>query len=136
MDTWDELYLAAKKECGLREASPSIKTHRTVCAIQSASGKIYTGFSIESGSGVMDMCAERVAALRMYADSGETVIRNIMILSDKRPLDRPENYPCGVCREFLMQLSPKNADTNIMVSYEPKKGVRLGSLIPNWHGKL
>ena len=135
MDTWDELYLAAKKECGLREASEYVSSHKKVCAIQSASGKIYTGFSIESKSGVMDLCAERVAALRMYADSGETVISNIMIFSDRPPLDRPENYPCGACLDFLMQLSPKNANTNIMVSYEPKKGVRVGSLLPNWRGK-
>lgn len=40
--------------------------------------------------------------------------------------------PCGACREFLMQLSLKNKDLEIMVNYEKREIVRLEELIPNW----
>lgn len=33
------------------------------------------GFCIESCSGVMNLCAERVAALNMYVNSEQTVVK-------------------------------------------------------------
>jgi len=42
--------------------------------------------------------------------------------------------PCGACREFLMQLSPENRNTEIMVDYAARETVTLGELMPNWWG--
>ena len=42
--------------------------------------------------------------------------------------------PCGACRELLMQLSPKNRYTEIMVDYESRSTVTLGELMPMWWG--
>lgn len=69
MDIWEELYLKAKEQYNPTEVSPFIYAHNVVCAIESEDGRIYTGFCIESASGVMDLCAERVAALNMYMTS-------------------------------------------------------------------
>ena len=44
--------------------------------------------------------------------------------------------PCGACREFLMQLSLKNKDTEIMINYKERKTVRLEKLLPNWWGMM
>lgn len=42
--------------------------------------------------------------------------------------------PCGACRELLMQLSPKNRYTEIMVDYAIRSTVTLGELMPMWWG--
>ena len=133
MDIWEKMYELAKKEYHREEVSPFITAHHVVAAVESASGKIYTGFCIESASGVMNLCAERVAALRMYADSGETVIKRMIAFRDKPPKTNG-GMPCGACREFLMQLSYENRFMEILTDFETRKTVKLIDLVPNWWG--
>lgn len=52
----------------------------------------------------MNLCAERVAALRMYADSGQTVVKRMIAFRDAPPSGGGSGMPCGACREFFMQL--------------------------------
>ena len=133
MDIWEKLYRAAKKEYHPEEASPFIQAHHVVAAIESKSGKIYTGFCIEGASGVINLCAERVAALRMYAEEGETVVKRMIAFRDAPPKDNG-GMPCGACREFFMQLAYENREMEIMTDYEKRETVRLKELIPNWWG--
>jgi cytidine deaminase len=44
--------------------------------------------------------------------------------------------PCGVCREFLMQLSSENENTEIMVDYDNRESVTLKELLPKWWGHM
>ncbi len=133
MDIWEEMYNAAKKEYHPEEVSPFITAHHVVAAVQSESGKIFTGFCIEGASGVIALCAERVAALRMYADTGETKIKR-MIAFRKEPPKVNGGMPCGACREFFMQLDYDNRNMEILTDYETRKVVHLEELIPNWWG--
>lgn len=103
-----------------------------MCALESENGEIYTGFCIESCCGVMNLCAERVAALNMYVNSGQTVIRRLIAFREAPPSDG--GMPCGACREFLMQLSHKNSDMKIMVDYAKREIVTLGEVMPKWWG--
>ncbi len=82
MDIWEKLYLKAKELYAPTEVSPFVYAHHVVCALESENGEIFTGFCIESCSGVMDLCAEQVAALRMYADSGQTVVKRMIAFRD------------------------------------------------------
>lgn len=134
MDIWERLYLKAKEQYAPQDVSPFVYAHHVVCAIESENGEIFTGFCIESCSGVMNLCAERVAALNMYMTSGQTVIKRMIAFRDKAPYGGGSGMPCGACREFLMQLSEKNRNTEIMVDYESRKTVTLGELIPGWWG--
>lgn len=134
MDIWERLYLKAKEQYAPQDVSPFVYAHHVVCAIESENGEIFTGFCIESCSGVMNLCAERVAALNMYMTSGQTVIKRMIAFRDKAPYGGGSGMPCGACREFLMQLSEKNRNTEIMVDYESRKTVTLGELIPQWWG--
>ncbi|WRK54160.1 cytidine deaminase [Coprobacillaceae bacterium CR2/5/TPMF4] len=43
--------------------------------------------------------------------------------------------PCGACREFLMQLSLKNKDMEIMVDYDKRETITLSQLLPMWWGE-
>ena len=133
MDIWEEMYLKAKEEYHPEDVSPFITAHHVVAAVQSESGNIYTGFCIEGASGVMNLCAERVAALKMYATTGETKIKR-MIAFRKEPPKENGGMPCGACREFFMQLSNENKYMEILTDYETRKVVILKDLIPNWWG--
>ena len=75
MDIWEKMYNKAKEQYHPQEISPFITAHHVVCAIESEDGKIYTGFCIEGASGVIILCAERVAALNMYINTGKTVVK-------------------------------------------------------------
>ena len=133
MDIWEEMYLKAKEQYHPEQISPFIQAHHVVAAIQSESGKIFTGFCIEGASGVMNLCAERVAVLNMYINTGETRIKR-MIAFRKEPPKVNGGMPCGACREFLMHLSYENRDMEILTDYESRKVVLLKELVPNWWG--
>ena len=133
-DIWETLYFKAKEQYHPEEVSPFVYAHHVVCALESANGEIYTGFCIESCSGVMDLCAERVAALNMYMHSGQTVVKRLIAFRDKPPFGSGSGMPCGVCREFFMQLSLENRNMEIMVDYEKRQTVTLEKLMPDWWG--
>ena len=126
MDIWEQLYQKANAQYGPREVSPFIYAHHVVCALESENGEIFTGFCIESCCGVLDLCAERAAALNMYLNSGQTRIKRLIAFRDQPP--------CGACREFLMQLDRRNKDMEILVDYKSRKTVTLEALLPNWWG--
>ena len=135
MDIWEKLYLKAKREYHPGEVSPFLYAHHVVCALESENGEIFTGFCIEGCSGVMNLCAERVAALNMYVNSGQTVIKRLIAFRDKPPYGEGSGMPCGACREFFMQLSGENRNMEIMVDYESRKTITLGELLPLWWGE-
>lgn len=135
MDIWETLYKEAQKQYHPQQVTPFLYAHGVVCALKAEDGRIYTGFCIESCCGVMDLCAERVAALNMYVNSGQRVIKRLIAFRDKPPYGGGSGMPCGACREFLMQLSPKNKDTQILVDYDQRQTITLGELMPNWWGE-
>lgn len=135
MDIWEKLYTQAKKEYHPEDVTPFVYAHHVVCALESADGTIYTGFCIEACSGVMNLCAERVAALNMYVNSGQTKIRRLIAFRDETPSGGGSGMPCGACREFLYQLNEENENMEIMVNYETRETVTLKDLMPNWWGK-
>ena len=134
MDIWKQLYEKAREQYHPGEVTPFIYAHHVVCALESENGQIFTGFCVESCSGVLDLCAERVAALNMYVNSGQTAVKRLMAFRDRPPYGGGSGMPCGACREFFMQLNRNNKDMEIMVDYEKRETITLGELIPNWWG--
>lgn len=135
MDIWEKLYLKAKEQYHPEEVSPFIYAHHVVCALESENGEIYTGFCIESCSGVLDLCAERVAALNMYMQSQQTIVKRMIAFRDRPPYGGGSGMPCGACREFFMQLNEKNQDMEIMVDFDTRETVTLKELLPLWWGE-
>lgn len=134
MDIWEKLYQAAKGLYHPQEVSPFLYAHHVVCALEAENGEIFTGFCVESCSGVLDLCAERVAALNMYVNSGQTVIKRLIAFRDKAPSGGGSGMPCGACREFFLQLALENRDMEILVDYETREMATLKELLPNWWG--
>ena len=134
MDIWEQLYEKAKIQYHPEDVTPFMYAHHVVCALESESGEIFTGFCVESCSGVMNLCAERVAALNMYVNSGQTVVKRMIAFRDRAPYGGGSGMPCGACREFFMQLAKENRHMEIMVDYEKRETITLGELIPQWWG--
>ncbi len=137
MDIWNKLYEKALKQYHPQEVSPFIYAHHVVCALEAENGEIFTGFCIEGCSGVINLCAERVAALNMYVNSGQTVVKRLAAFIDAPPSADVEGsgMPCGACREFFYQLDERNENMEILVDLESRKTVTLKELMPNWWGK-
>lgn len=134
MDIWEKLYLKAKEQYHPEDVTPFVYAHHVVCALESENGEIFTGFCIESCSGVMNLCAERVAALNMFVNSGQTVVKRMIAFRDAPPCGGGSGMPCGACREFFMQLSPRNKDAETLVNYETRETITLNELMPKWWG--
>ena len=136
MDIWEQLYEKAKAEYHPEDVSPFIMAHHVVCAIEAENGEIFSGFCIEGCSGIMNLCAERVAALNMYVNSGQTVVKRLIAFRDEPPREDREGsgMPCGACREFLLQLSYENRNTEILIDYPSRKTILLAELMPGWWG--
>ena len=133
MDIWEQLYCKAKEEYHPEEVSPFVYAHHVVCALESENGEIYTGFCVESCSGVMNLCAERIAALNMYMSSGQTVIKRVIAFRDRAPYGGGSGMPCGACRELMVQLMAGNyRDIEIMMDYSTGRIAKLGELTPEW----
>ena len=133
--TWKKLLEAARKEYHPVTVSPFINSHHVACALESEDGTIYTGFCIESCCGVLDLCAERVAALNMYQHSGQTKVKKILVARENPPRGKSSELPCGACREFFLQLDEANKDMEIMFDYEKEEIIKLKDLIPLWWGE-
>ena len=107
--------------------------NHVVCALESEDGSNYTGSCIEACSGVMNLCAERVAALNMYISSGQTKIRRLIAFRDRAPYGGGSGMPCGACRELMSQMMPDHyRSIEIMLDYDAPRVVTLGELTPEW----
>ena len=135
MDIWEKLYQEAKKHYNPHDLSPFFYSNHVCCAIEAQDGTIYHGFCIEGASGVLNLCAERIAAINMIVNSNQTVIKRLLVMRDKPPYIDGNFIPCGACREFLLQLDIKNKETEILLDYDSKKTIKLKELLPKWWGE-
>ncbi len=124
---WKELYQAAKAIQKPRDISERISAGGVAAAIESASGKIYTGVCVDTSSS-LGICAERNAMFNMITN-GENEIRRVLAVMP----NGKTGAPCGACREFMAQLMiGKYESVEIMLDYGREKVVTLRELTPEW----
>lgn len=124
---WNTLYEEAKKVLNPRKISEWMEAGGVAAAIETASGRIYTGVCVD-GVCTLGICAERNAIFRMLTD-GEQVIRRVVAVN----WDGKAMPPCGACRELMTQLMPDSyRDIEILLDVEKSEIVRLGDLTPRW----
>jgi cytidine deaminase len=84
-----------------KEKSEAKFSHfRVGAAIETAAGKIYSAFNVESSSYGLSMCAERIA-LWTAINAGETKFSRVAIVSDAKDFCTP----CGACRQVMFELA-------------------------------
>ena len=125
-DTWDRLYLAARKVQGNREISSTVEAGGVSAALLTEAGNIYVGVCIDTACS-LGMCAERNAIANMITNGESRIVKIVAVMGNGKVV-----MPCGVCRELMMQLDPKAGETEILCDYETKQVVKLRELLPNW----
>jgi cytidine deaminase len=60
--------------------------------------------------------------------NGESRISKVLAIMP----DGKVGPPCGVCREFMMQLDKNSKDIEILMDYDTLETMKLGQLCPNW----
>lgn len=128
MDDWTNLYQAAKSIQNSRVVSPFIEVGGVAAALLTAQGNIYTGICIDTACS-LGLCAERNAIANMLTN-GESEILKILIIMP----DDSIGFPCGACRELMMQLSLNSGNIEILTDYENRKTKLLKQLMPDWWG--
>jgi len=119
----EELIEAARSVQGrfeLRE--PEFSAASVGAALQTTSGAIYTGVCIDVACG-MGFCAEHAAIAEMLKHR-EVEIALIVGVDHSGLIP-----PCGRCRELMMQLTPRNGDTMVVLPGE--RVVPLRELLPD-----
>lgn len=71
-------------------------------ALECEDGTVYTGCNIENSSFGLTICAERTAAVKAISE-GHSKFRRIVIAGNSKDFC----YPCGACRQFLYEFSPR-----------------------------
>lgn len=125
---WDKLYNSALKVQNARTISPYIDAGGVAAAILTRKGNIYVGVCIDTSCS-LGMCAERNAIANMITN-GESEIEKLVAIMPNGKV----GFPCGSCREFLMQLDKKSGEIEILVNYDTKETIKLKDLVPNWWG--
>lgn len=126
---WEELYDKAKNIRDDREVSGMISAGCVGAAILTKGHNIYTGVCIDTASS-LGMCAERNAIANMITN-GENEIVKLVCIDSKGNI----GFPCGACREYLMQLSKNSKNIEILKNKDNNEIIKLEELIPNWWGK-
>ena len=127
-DIWDKLYHEAKKVQNARIISPFIEAGGVAAALITKAGNIYVGVCIDTDC-TLGMCAERNAIANMITN-GESQIDKILAVMP----DGKVGYPCGVCREYMMQLDKDSGEIEILLDLESKRTILLKDLLPDWWG--
>ncbi|MBA4122566.1 MAG: cytidine deaminase [Acidobacteria bacterium] len=96
MDKDLELIESAKQ--ARERASVPYSNFKVGAAVQTKSGKIFTGCNVESASYGLTVCAERVAIWKAVSE-GETEFEQIAVVADTEEL----TPPCGACRQIIWE---------------------------------
>ncbi len=128
IDIWTTLYNEAKSKLNPREISPFIEAGGVAAAILTDKGNIYTGVSIDTAC-TLGMCAERNAIANMITNGENKIVKLVCVMRNGNV-----GFPCGACREYLMQLDKDSSSMEILKNYKTHEVVTLGELLPNWWG--
>lgn len=93
------------------QAHAPFSKFRVGAALESRSGRIFTGCNVENSSYGLSMCAERVALFKAISE-GEREFTRIAVIADTP--ERMPVRPCGACRQVISDLM--GADAEVVMS--------------------
>lgn len=124
---WKEMFRATRTVQNGRQISDYVEAGGVAAAIQSSSGRIYTGVCVDTCS-TLGICAERNAIFQMITNGEQEIKKVLAVMPDGRC-----GAPCGACRELMVQLMPNNyQEIEILMDFETGETVTLGELTPRW----
>ncbi|MHC4778195.1 MAG: cytidine deaminase [Planctomycetota bacterium] len=93
-------------------------------AIETESGKVFTGCNVENASYGLTICAERVALFKAVSEGERTLKRIALVCSGDRPI-----FPCGACLQVLKEFSTDLPVVTANTAGQSRK-TRLSELMP------
>jgi cytidine deaminase len=104
-----------------RDLSPRANTS-VGCALVTSNNTIFVGVNVHCACDI-GFCSEHNAIGSMITQ-GESHIKKIVAVNSQGII----YPPCGRCREFMLQVNPKNNSTSVIVS--KNKVMKLHQLLP------
>ena len=124
---WRNMLEAAKAVQGGRRISDYVEAGEVAAAVESETGKIYTGVCVDTAC-TLGICAERNAIFNMLTNGEHRIRRVLAVMPDGK-----NGAPCGACRELMVQLMPQDyGDIEVMLDIESMKTAHLSELTPAW----
>lgn len=103
-------------------------------ALLTRSGRIYKGCNIENAAYAPTNCAERTAFFKAVSE-GERDFEAIAIVGGYKGAPAGYAYPCGVCRQVMMEFcNPASFRIITAVSEDEYLEKTLGELLPHGFG--
>lgn len=104
-------------------------------ALLAENGQIFTGCNIENAAYTPTNCAERTAFFNAVSE-GVREFRAIAIAGSPRGNELTQYaYPCGVCRQVMMEFCrPEDFQIIVARTEEDYKAMTLGGLLPEGFG--
>lgn len=103
-------------------------------ALLTKQGKVYKGCNIENAAYTPTNCAERTAFFKAVSE-GEREFEAIAIVGGYEGVPKDYAYPCGVCRQVMMEFcDPQKFRIITAVSEEQYLERTLAELLPNGFG--
>ncbi len=122
-----DLVAAASRLAGRFSPNEDVVAASVAAALCTAAGHVYTGVSVDAACS-LGFCAEHAAIAEMLK-ARESEVRAIVAVNGNHGI----LPPCGRCRELLWQVSPRNAETRVILGAD--RWVPLRDLLPYpWRG--
>ena len=103
-------------------------------ALLTTEGKIYRGCNIESASYTPTNCAERTAFFKAVSE-GEREFEAIAIVGGRKNEIEDYAYPCGVCRQVMMEFcDPKTFQVIVAITENTYIQKSLEEMLPMGFG--
>ena len=103
-------------------------------ALLTKESKVYKGCNIENAAYTPTNCAERTAFLRQLAKENE-ILRQLRWSAATRGAPVDYAYPCGVCRQVMMEFcNPKSFRIITAISEEEYLEKTLEEILPHGFG--
>ena len=123
MSSGEEGALIEAAQAAREQAYAPYSAYRVGSALQTRSGRIFTGCNVENASYGLTICSERVA-LGKAVSEGERDFEVLAICALGAPA------PCGACRQVLHEFSPGLVLLLIDPRKEQRVKVDLSVLLP------
>lgn len=124
--TFEELYKLAFSVSNETLKTKDCEIGSVGCALESETGNVYLGKNIDMSCS-LGMCAERNAISNMLTKEVKKISKIVVVHKSGKVM-----LPCGACREFMLQLGDLTEETELLLSLEPYKTVKIVDLLPNW----
>jgi len=99
-------------------------------AVQTTSGKIYTGCNIENASYSLTCCAERIAIFKAISEGDRTFDAIAITANTDTPVS-----PCGACRQVMAEFFSERTAIYLLNNKGEHQKTNVSSILP-LHFKL